>query len=329
MGNPPPKIVVLTPIKNEQWILERFLAVTSQFADHIIVADQKSTDRSAEICQNYPKVVLLENPSDKYDEAGRQMLLIQAARELVPGPRILLALDADEILAADALAQSGWQTMLQAKPGTVLCFEKPDLYGTPDHCIRHHTPWPLGYADDGVEHQPKKIHSIRIPTPDGAPRLNINDVKFLHYALTREAAQASKMRLYSVLENALGTTPSPLKRRAVYRSGRDWKKAGKLESSPQSWFDGWNKIGIDTHTIQLQHFYWQDFEVLKQFRKHGERRFWPDDIWDFDWEACRKYAIAQGMADMPSSVIASPPRVQNALRKLQVTLYSSLRGLLR
>jgi glycosyltransferase involved in cell wall biosynthesis len=63
-----PKIVVLTPIKNEEWILERFLSVTSQFADLIIIADQNSTDSSRNICQKYPKVKLIENKSDQYDE---------------------------------------------------------------------------------------------------------------------------------------------------------------------------------------------------------------------------------------------------------------------
>ena len=41
-----PKIIVVTPIKNEDWILDRFLSVTSQFADLIIIADQNSTDKS-------------------------------------------------------------------------------------------------------------------------------------------------------------------------------------------------------------------------------------------------------------------------------------------
>ncbi|WP_260675883.1 MULTISPECIES: hypothetical protein [Nostocales] len=33
------KIVVMTPVKNEAWIVDRFLSVTSQFADYIIIAE--------------------------------------------------------------------------------------------------------------------------------------------------------------------------------------------------------------------------------------------------------------------------------------------------
>src|SRR6266550_4777142 len=111
------KIVVLTPVKNEEWILDQFLSVTSQFADLIIVADQSSTDNSRQICSKFSKVHLIANESEIYDEATRQQLLIKTARQLVPGRRILLALDADELLAADSINSPGWQAMLDADPG--------------------------------------------------------------------------------------------------------------------------------------------------------------------------------------------------------------------
>ena len=99
-----PSIVVLTPVRNESWILERFLAVTSQFADVIIVADQRSTDASREICRRFAKVIVIDNADPEYNERSRQQQLIAAARELVSGAKILMAIDADEILAADSLA---------------------------------------------------------------------------------------------------------------------------------------------------------------------------------------------------------------------------------
>ena len=98
-----PALVVLTPVRNEAWILERFLSVTSQFADLIVLADQGSTDNTTAIATRFPKVVVIPNEDPGFDEAHRQDLLLTAARERVPLPRILLALDADEILAADAM----------------------------------------------------------------------------------------------------------------------------------------------------------------------------------------------------------------------------------
>ena len=208
------QIVVVTPIRNEARILNRFLSVTSQFADLIIVADQDSTDGSRAIYPLFPKVVMVENPSVGYDEAERQLLLLAEARKRVPGRRLILALDADELLAADAVARPGWETALNADPGTVVCFEKPDILSPPDRCIRYTRPWPLGYLDDGAAHSPRPIHSIRIPTPAGAPRLNVYDVKVLHFA------QAS--RTY----NGQKCGSTPLSRQPMGRPGFTTAEAG-------------------------------------------------------------------------------------------------------
>ncbi len=304
----PPKIVVVTPVKNEAWILNRFLSVTSLFADQIIIADQGSTDESVAICQSYPKVTIIQNESEEYDESVRQRLLLNKARELVPEHKIIFALDADEILAANALNTSGWQEMLSANPGTVLCFEKPDLYLTPAQSIRYETPWPLGYVDDGTEHQPKRIHSIRIPAPASAPKLHVQDVKILHYALARAGAQSSKRRMYCVLEHVLRTSPV-WRRRLAYRSRMDWTSLGRLETSPKEWFDEWERIGIDMHTVRSETYYWHDYEVLRSFAVHGARRFWLDDIWDFDWERCRIHARSIGVSGIPQTRVPAPPKL--------------------
>lgn len=299
-------IVVLTPVKNEAWILERFLQVTSRFADLIVVADQGSTDGSPEICRRFAKVRLLDNPSPDYDEARRQLLLLRAARGLVPGEKVLLALDADEIIAADALGSPGWQAMLAAAPGTVLCFEKPDLWQGTDRCLRYDTPWPLGYVDDGAAHSARPLHSIRLPTPAGAPRLHVEAVKVLHFALARPDHQAAKARFYCVQENLRGTSPL-VRRRAQYSHRRDWSASGRLEPTLPQWFAGWQESGIDLHTIPREEFYWQDFEVLRLFGRHGVRRFWLDDVWRFDWEACRHAALARGLPGIPDRRAAGPP----------------------
>ena len=89
------KLVVLTPVKNEAWILPLFCASTSLWADHIIVADQQSTDGSREIVSKFPKVTLITNDSPDLDENYRDALLVNKARELVGTNGILFRIDAD------------------------------------------------------------------------------------------------------------------------------------------------------------------------------------------------------------------------------------------
>ncbi|BAY13426.1 glycosyltransferase family 2 protein [Calothrix sp. NIES-2098] len=328
MSNQNPKIVVITPVKNEAWILERFLSVTSQFADYIIIADQNSTDGSQSICKKYPKVILIENNSEKFNEADRQLLLIKAARDLISEHKIILALDADEILAANATKTQSWQTMLKAKPGTVICFEKPDLFITTKQCIKTGIITPLGYVDDGAEHQPQIIHSVRIPMPEYATRLHIHDIKVLHYGLTRLDAHASKIRLYSAIENVLEISHG-ISRRYRYSAKQNYFQLGKVETAPDEWFTGWEEIGIDMHAIHKHKYYPYDFEMLRYFHKYGLRRFWIEDIWQFDWEACRQYAQSLGMSNIPNFTIIKPPKTISLLFDIIATLYKNITSALR
>ncbi len=314
------KIIVLTPVKNEAWILDRFLSVTSQFADRIIIADQNSTDGSLEIYKKYPKVHLINNKDSQYDEASRQLLLLKTARELEPdAKRILLAFDADEVLTADSVTNPGWKTMLDSKPGTVLFFEKPDLYIDTNKAIRYSDPWPLGYVDDGVEHKPLKIHSIRVPQPEYADKLYLDDVKIMHYTLTRINAQNSKLMYYSMLENVYKKNHF-LARRRIYVRNFDYVNKNKLEATPAKWFEGWEKLGIDMRTISTETKFWYEDEALKLFSEYGSKKFWLDNIWDNSWA---KLAKESGLAGS----ISSPPKLLSISLNVLDKLYEKFRKL--
>jgi glycosyltransferase involved in cell wall biosynthesis len=300
------QIVVVTPVRNEASILDRFLSVTSQFADVIIVADQGSTDGSRSIYPRYPKVVVIENPCVGFNEDERQVLLLAEARKRVPGRRLILALDADELLAADAVSKRGWQTALDAPAGTVVCFEKLDVLSPPDQCIRYPRTWAHGYVDDGAEHAPEPIHSTRVPTPVGAPHLNLWDVKILHFALRQPDVRLAKMRLYSVIE-ATKRTARLHNRRRAYAADRNFVAENTVSPVCPEWIAGWERIGIDMQSTVSERYYWQDFEVLRYFARYGTRKYWFDDIWNFDWEECREYGRQLGLEGLPTGPIRRPP----------------------
>ncbi len=149
-------------MRNEAWILDRFLQCASTWADHIIIADQQSDDGSREIAARYPKVRLVENPGLGFDEKTRQELLIAEARK-IPGPRILIALDADEVLGANFATSPEWASLLAAPPGTSLWFERADFYPFHESIAIYHAAWLFGYVDDGRPHEGTFIHGPRVP----------------------------------------------------------------------------------------------------------------------------------------------------------------------
>jgi hypothetical protein len=301
--NERPSIVVLTPLKNDAWILRRFLEVTTAFADRLIIADQGSTDGGREICSEFAEVTVIDNSAGGYDEASRQQMLIAAARQAVPLPRILMALDADELLAANAMDTPGWRGMLSAEPGTAIFFEKPNLYLSPYAVERRPLDFPGAFVDDGISpHRPQRIHSPRLPMPPGAPRLVLDDVKFLHYALVRPEAQKAKMRMYAALENVMGTK-SLYARRRYYWSKRVLRAFGPVEPTPPQWLEGWEQRGIDMTTIEDDRPYWQDLATLDLLLEHGAFRFWLDDIWQKDWQRFKKEQGRSGWLVQPPYVL--------------------------
>jgi hypothetical protein len=110
-------IICMMPCRNEDWVLERSLACALLWADHIVVGDQRSTDRSRDIIRSFPTAVLIDNPATTYNIGPARLLLLAEARK-IPGPRMLMALDANEILSATVLDSAAWRRAQTLPVGT-------------------------------------------------------------------------------------------------------------------------------------------------------------------------------------------------------------------
>jgi len=288
-----PTIFCLTPIKNEAWILDRFLQCASTWADHIIVADQQSDDGSRAIARSYKKVTLIDNDTPAYDEAARQKLLIDAARALpCSGKRILLALDADEMLTANWMESEDWQVLQRQQPGTVLRFRWANV--TPqikegwisDHWI------PFGFVDDGSAHEGEKIHSPRIPVPSDAPTFDSEDIRVLHYQYANWERMKSKQRWYQCYEVLEHPEKRPV---TIFRQYHHMDASVKGATGfPDTYFDGYEDRGIDmTKVAAKSHYYW-DEELVHLFIDHGVDPFRKVNVWEKDWEVLRSHLGVNG-----------------------------------
>ncbi|MEZ7498690.1 glycosyltransferase family 2 protein [Flavobacterium sp. Arc3] len=315
------KIVVLTPIKNEEWILDKFLKTCSLFADHIIIADQNSSDKSVEIALNYDKVTLIKNENTDFNEGDRQKLLINTARELFGLGNFLLALDADELITANSLYSKDWEKIKQAALGTVFLFDKPTPLFNLNLALIYREGFPLGFVDDGSEHFPSEIHSVRIPTPIHATYILIENISFLHLCFVRENIQFSKNRYYCSLEKIQKKQKVRI-RRLMYSFFKpdDYVKLGNTEKIDTNWYKLYDEMGLNLKDFKNDTYYYMDFEVLKLFSKYGERLFYNEPIWYFDWESCRLEGLNRGIEGIPGKPINKP----NKFYVKSIDLYFSL-----
>ncbi len=205
--NEKPTIIVVTPVRNEAWVLDAFLTCTSSWADYIILADQHSTDGSREIAAKYEKVVIVDNDSTEMNQAAARKLLFQEV-DKITGDKIVLALDADEFLSEGFEKTEGWGRILNSKPNELFCFKWLNLYGDFSHALPetaymewacHFEPL-MSIAEEYDRCERRAVHEMRVPCvpSERARYIEISDIKFVHLANLNQVRQCNKFAFYQV-----------------------------------------------------------------------------------------------------------------------------------
>lgn len=274
-------VICVTPVRNEAWILEPFLNSAALWADRIIVADQGSTDGSAELARRHPAVTVVENPAPGYDEGSRQRLLLAAARR-IPGRRLIVALDADEALSSTWMHTAEWDAARAAPPGTAFAFDWVNVLpgGKAAWIPRHKIVF--AFVDDGSQHRGERIHSTRVPVADATAVVPLDEVKVLHFQHHYWRRMESKQRWYQCWEALENPSKRPIQ---IYRQYHGMHAFAREEIHPldQSWLDGYRERGVDLRDARDDDPYWWDAEVFDWIVEHGARRFAKLALWDVDW----------------------------------------------
>lgn len=281
---PPATVICVTPVKNEAWILERFLRCASVWADHVILADQGSTDGSREIAARFAKARLVDNPDPAYDEGARQRLLLREARR-ISGRRVIVALDADEALSANVTDSAEWQRLLAAPEGTVARFDWVNVLPGFERCWVPGEKVAFGFVDDGSGHAGERIHSTRVPA--SGPSVELSDVKALHFQYVARRRMEGKQRWYQCWEALNHADRRPIQ---IYRQYHrmDAFPEHELRAFDSAWLDGYERLGIDLTALPDDSGHY-DAEVLAWLEQHGPEPFRRLAIWDVDWrEAARR-----------------------------------------
>lgn len=279
-----PLLIVLTPVRNEAWVLRAFLEATSLWADYIIVADQMSTDGSREIARQYPKVILVDNDRGEMHQAATRRLLFEESKK-IKGDKILFTLDADEFLSGDFIHTEDWRKILESRPNDAFCWrwmylkeDDPGKYSTqPEHYY-----WAVHESKELWEGEfpDNFIHEWRLPWPPDARKFVLNGFHSLHFARVNRSRQRNKERFYQVSTLALKPTANPIK---LYRQYHI--EDGVFFDVPDNAYSFYEMNGIDIWNLmdlKDEGQYYTD-EVLRYFGQYGTKRFAMLDIWDSEW----------------------------------------------
>lgn len=308
------KIIVVMPVKNEEWILEKSLACASLLADYIIVADQNSTDRTPEICRRFPKVIYIDNSSEKFNEDERRKILLNKAREF-DGNNLIFALDADEILSAHICDKKILEKLInQIKPGMsvmlqwIMLWKNSSQYRYDDSADWSNNWKNFVYWDDRrMSFDNIKIHSSRVPVEAVQRAIKFNELKVLHYQFVSLSRVFSKQCFYQIIERTLFPDKMALTIGPKYKWYlKEPKNGAIIKDIPSDWLQLYREKGIDLENFPEPDFYWYDREILRFFKQYDLSYFKWLDIWDIDWEAKRQAALKRGIAGLPEREIKDP-----------------------
>jgi len=276
--------ICLTPARNEAWIIRQFVAAAKSWADHIIVADQGSSDGTLELLRAESAVDVVINNSPSFDEVHRQRLLIDRARR-IPGKRVLIALDADEALSANAAQSAEWQRIMDAAPGTVLRFKWVNIMPGFQHAWIPDQRKRCGFIDDGREHGGQRIHNQRVPGGHDAPVIDLEEIVVLHFQYVVWERMRRKHRWYQVWEHLEHKEKRPLDivRQYSHMFG-SWAEH-EMRPLEKEWLFGYKTSNIDFTTLSCEPITWWDREVARMLCEKGAAYFRKLPIWDQDWAA--------------------------------------------
>jgi hypothetical protein len=317
-----PHVLCLTAVRNEAQRLEAFLAAASTWADAIVVADQGSDDGSREIAAAHPKVLVVDNPGEGLDNAPRQRLLVDRCRVEFPGPRILLLIDADEMLTAGAPATDDWRALLRSSPGTPIRMRW--IHPLPDGQRAWVQPRlkRFGLVDDDSDPASGPINPGRL-SPGSRPPLELGAVGVVHHQLVDWESMKAKQRWYQGWERLHFPEKRPVR---IYRQYH-WMDAlspDAIVPIDPAWSGGYEHAGIAIDTLSAGTAPRWDAMALALIEEHGPETFRRIDVWDHDWSA----AAAAAGVPVPEDPRRRTDRLAlQLLRATQGSSSAAVRGL--
>ena len=282
-----PTIIVITPMRNEAWVLDAFLTCTSSWADYIILADQHSTDGSREIAAKYEKVILVDNDSPEMDQAAARLLLFREV-DKIEGDKIVFALDADEFLSEGFEESEGWNRIINSKPNEIFCFKWLNLYEDYRHSLQESgfTEWAchfessMSIAEEYDRCERRAVHEMRIPClpTERAEYIMIPDIRFVHLSFINPIRTRNKQDFYEVSTLAkLTKQKSAVTMFRSYHHPAPELKTFKDEIALRCKGDkGYNARQL----VSNDHGQYYIDEMLSIFKRDGVEKYLKLDIWD-------------------------------------------------
>ena len=296
------KTIALIPVRNEELVLPSALKCLEGFCDHIIVADQGSSDDTREIARRHPLVTLVANDLPVGQGFQRRREILFEAFRSFEGKNLALCLDADE-LVSPVIFQRFCETVRDnCRPGDVLSLHWVQLWRDfhryrDDQSVWSNSWKPLAFWDDREMEYPSGhfLHEARVPVGRRAPvKMAGFPVLHLQWAYwDRTQYKQAWYRALEFVEAGFSGAEGINARYAITLPAAD-ERTSEL---PREWSQGVNFPAGAFAPLPN----WHRDEMFGFFDRHGLLAFEPLQIWQIA-EFKKRFIDEVGRVPIPALV---------------------------
>lgn len=285
------------PIRNENWILQYNLPNILSWADHVLIADQHSTDGTRELYKKYPEVEVIDNNHKGHSNEVYWQLL-EASRRF-GNENIIFYIDADEWVPAEMMKAE--LDTLEYVPGTMIEMSWPNPWGGFKQCrvdgVFNDIHKRIGWIDNGQykHNSGYVINGHTALTPDCEGEVIRLKTPLIHLQFTSWERLQWKQVWYRCVEHIAGaSSPSLINNR--YKHTLD-PHPTSLMDMPREWSES---LSVIPSEIALTPADWQKEAVLNFINERGVEFFEPLQIWHLP-ELHKKFIETTGREPKPET----------------------------
>jgi glycosyltransferase involved in cell wall biosynthesis len=275
------KLIALIPVRNEALLLPTTIRCLAQFCDHILIADQGSTDGSANIAAAFEKVQVILNPAPPGTGfVLRRQILLDAFRDY-EGENIALCLDADEFAPPAIFQRLKADAERFGRPGVSFAFWWVQLWRRLDQHRDDQSVWsnswkPMAFWDDRklAYANGSQVHEVRVPE---AEVVKLHGFPILHLQWVYWERTQYKQAWYRMLEfrDAGFQHAEAINQKYSITLGEEVVGVSK---TPPEWLAGLDLPASLWHPLPNWHY----DEIKKMFVTFGIERFEALQIWHIE-----------------------------------------------
>ena len=277
------KTIILMPVKNEKWILPTTIKAGIKIADHILIADQNSTDGSKEVYKEYSKISVISNTYKDHSNQIRWDLL-DKSRELFGENNLIMNIDADELVPPNIFNEEKINIM-NHEPGTIFSSPWIQLWRSLNKYRSDDGVWnpsknkkPFMFIDNGIMDYEREYiindHTSRVPLKSSSNTID-TQIPLLHLQFANWERSQIKQAWYQCKELLAGGNYKEINNKYKDSIIEQNLALSDLESSWVKDID----LSQEILNINIDEL-WYLNEIKLMFEKHGVRKFKKLNVWN-------------------------------------------------